>query len=832
MKTRITRLTIQGFKSFRKKVSIPIFPGFNVFCGPNGVGKSNIVDAISFVIGSTSTKAMRAGRLHELIYHGNKNIPPSEYASVTLWLDNSDNLFNIDAPEISIKRKVNKKGIGTYKINGKTTTREKVLELLSSARIYPDGFNIIMQGDVTQIIEMNPQERREIIDEISGISHYNEKKEKAQRDLDKVAEKLKEVEIILTERLERLQQLEADRNAALRFKELTARLEKLEASLAHKKFTTEQEKFKSTEQEIENSEKKITELEQEINKLEKEIEDTEKRREGIIEEIFMKSKEAGIREDIEEIKNKIIRNKDKIESNEREIERLNNIIEKLKSISDTGFSLRKAVKEILGLKKSGIFGTLKDIIKVPKDYEIAVDSSAGSRLQNLVVDSPQTAISCINFLKNEKLGRATFLPLSRIRKRELTIDQKRLLKRPGVVGLLSDLIKYDTKYDSAVKYIFGDTIVVENLGVARDIGIGKVRMVTVDGDLAEKSGAMIGGFYTKKSTFSSAEIDSYEQSKKDLEEEINFLRIEIGQLNKKLDELREKEQDSGTRTLDLEKQRKKIDEELEQMKVKRNELFEERLKLQSRINRLKIKSAKTEAEMENWKIEVEKYKEIEYVDEDPEKMEEEIKVISNTLSSFGLVNMKAIDEYDAFKVEFDKLKSKYDKISEEKKSIENMMNKIEEKRRDVFYTCLRGINKNFKEIFREMTNGTASIELENPVDIESGLMIKASPGGKTLLNIDAMSGGEKTLTALAFLFAVQKYKPAPFYILDEIDAALDKVNSKKIAKMLKKLSENEQFIVITHNDYTIKQGNRVYGLSLENGESKILGLELPEIKVN
>lgn len=832
MKTRITRLTLQGFKSFRKKLSIPIFPGFNVFCGPNGVGKSNILDAISFVTGSVSTKSMRAGRLYELIYHGNKHIPSSDYASVTLWLDNSDNLFNMDMPEISVKRKVNKNGVSTYKINGKTTTREKVLELLSTARIYPDGFNIIMQGDITQIIKMTPQERREIIDEISGISQYNEKKEKAQRDLDKVGEKLKEVEIILTERMERLQQLETDRNTALKYKELTAKLEKLEASIAHKRFSTEEEKLKSSAQEIENSEKKIKELEADIAKLEKDIEDLEKKREEMIENIFMKSKEAGIKEEIEEIKNKIIRNSDKIESNQREIERLDNIIDKLKSISDTGFSFKKSVKEILGLKKPGIFGTVKDLIKVPKNIETAVDSSAGFRLQNIIVDRSQTAIDCINFLKAQKIGRATLLPLNKIRKRELTFEQKKLLKKPGVVGLLSDLINYDLKYSNAIKHIFGDTIVVENLGVARDLGIGKMRMVTLDGDLSEKSGAMIGGFYRKKTEFSSAEIDSYEQSKKDLEEEINFLRIEVGQLNQKLDKLRESEEEGGKEVLDLEKERKKFDEDLEQMKIKRNEFFEEKMKLQSRINRLKIKSARTEAEMANWKIEVDKHKEIEYIDEDPEKMEEEMQLINNTLTSFGLVNMKAIGEYDEFKAEFDKLKSKYDKINDEKRSIENMMNKIEEKRRDVFYTCLREINKNFKDIFKEMTNGTASIELENPVDIETGLLIQATPGGKNLLNIDAMSGGEKALTALAFLFAVQKYKPAPFYILDEVDASLDKVNSKKIANMLKKFSEQEQFIVITHNDYTIKQGNRIYGISLENGESKILGLELPEIKVN
>ena len=128
-----------------------------------------------------------------------------------------------------------------------------------------------------------------------------------------------------------------------------------------------------------------------------------------------------------------------------------------------------------------------------------------------------------------------------------------------------------------------------------------------------------------------------------------------------------------------------------------------------------------------------------------------------------------------------------------------------------------------------MLNGSATLELEDPNNLESGLLIKASPKGKTLLNIDAMSGGEKSLTALAFIFSIQSYKPAPFYILDEVDAALDKVNSKIVADMVKKLSKNAQFIIITHNDTTIKAADQVFGCSMVDGESKILGLELPKV---
>jgi chromosome segregation protein len=834
MRTKITKISLQGFKSFRKRASVPLFPGFNIFCGPNGVGKSNILDAVAFALGGTSTKALRAGRLHELIYHGNGNISPSDYASVTLWLDNSDKIFPYETEEVAVKRKINKKGLSVFKINGKTTTREKILELLSAAQLHPDGYNIIMQGDVSQVIEMTPQERRNIIDEISGIAQYNEKKEKAQKNLDKVEEKLKEVEIILTERLERLQELEMDRNTAIKYKELRGKLQTLEASLAHKKYQIELQKFNRMEEEIKANEEEILNLEEEIKKLEKDLDLKEKRREEITDTIFIRTREAGIREEIENIKNKILRNKDRIESDQREIERLNRMIEKLGAIQQIRPEMfKRGVKAVLDLKKLGVHGTITQLVKVPEEYRVVIEVAGGSRLQNLVVNDTKIATDCINFLKKKKIGRATFLPLNRIKPRILKQDQKSLLKKPGVIGLLSDLIKFNSKYAPAIKFMFGDTIVVENLGVARRLGIGRVRMVTLDGDLAEKSGAMIGGYYRKKEEIvggAGVDTEEYERNKKELEEEINFLNIEIDQLNKKLEGLEKSKEEESKEVLDLEEERKTIDEELVDMRVQKKDKLELRENLQNKINRFKINSAKKEAEVNNLKLEAEKYESVEYVDEKPDALEFQIQQATSVLNSLGLVNMKAIEEYDAFKGEFDELKMKYDKIRKEKQAITDMIENIEGRRKEVFYECLRGIDKNFRVVFKEIANGTASLELENPLDIESGLLIQANPAGKNLLNIDAMSGGEKALTALAFLFAVQKYKPAPFYVLDEVDAFLDKANTKRIVEMIKKLSEKEQFIVITHNDYTIKQADRVYGVSMESGESKILGLELPENK--
>jgi chromosome segregation protein len=234
-KTMINRVTMQGFKSFNRRVNVPLLRGFNVVCGPNGVGKSNIVDAICFVLGRTSAKSMRAGRLHELIFHGAEGKGGAKQAVVTMYLDNTGRQFKYDEDEISVTRKVNVKGVSVYKLNGRTTTRQKVLEVLGNARIYPDGHNIILQGDITQIIEMNPVQRRGLIDEISGIAEYNDKKQKANRDLERVDQKLREAEIVITGRYERFKRLENERNAALRYQQLEKRLALLKASMAHHK---------------------------------------------------------------------------------------------------------------------------------------------------------------------------------------------------------------------------------------------------------------------------------------------------------------------------------------------------------------------------------------------------------------------------------------------------------------------------------------------------------------------------------------------------------------------------------------------------------------------
>lgn len=217
-----------------------------------------------------------------------------------------------------------------------------------------------------------------------------------------------------------------------------------------------------------------------------------------------------------------------------------------------------------------------------------------------------------------------------------------------------------------------------------------------------------------------------------------------------------------------------------------------------------------------------------FLDEDIEAMQNERRKIIEKLRRIGPVNQRAIEDYESMKFLYEDLKKKVDKIEEEKETVLKMAEKIENRRRETFMKAFDGVNENFKKIFSEFNGGEAYLELEDPTNIRSGLVIKARPKGKRALNLDSMSGGEKTITALAFLFGVQMYKPAPFYILDEVDAALDKINSKKVSELIRAQAKGAQFIVITHNDVTIRNADQVYGISMEDGVSKVMAIKMPD----
>ncbi len=646
----------------------------------------------------------------------------------------------------------------------------------------------------------------------------------------------------------------------------------------------------------------------------------------------------------------------------------------------------KAVKRILDLNDRGIFGTLNQLGKVENKYAVALEVAAGARMKSIVVENDKKAADCINLLKQERLGTATFLPLNKIQPR-----QQATLQGPGIHGNAMDLVSFDKKFKDVFSYVFANTLVVEDIETARKIGIGKYRMVSLDGDIAETSGVMIGGFRTKARGlgFQEKEVNSGVETAQQEEDKLGKLKETLerrkGLLDKELKELSikksslegeliktEKTLDTDVSKLEKEKEallqnktvkdvnvlskeietategiaalkeerekikktikdirnpeiassierlearRQTIREELiqaateiknidmqkeniyypekektsriikqhekeseefrkEQERLEKEvkeqngllnqkedderkfqreykDLFARRNKLNEEIrkheegilgeeNRIKevnersndivIKRAKIVAELEGLSKEYEEFRGIEVrTNISVEKVKDEVKRFEKLLVEMGNVNLKALEVYEDIKVEYEKILDKMAKLKEEKEDVLQMMYGIESKKKETFMRTYTTLSENFTKIFAMLTTkAEALLELENKEDpLSAGVDIKVRLAGNKFLDIKSLSGGEKTLAALAFIFAIQEFNPASFYLMDEVDAALDKRNSNMLSKFINKYAERAQYIIISHNDEMISEAEYIYGVSMqESGMSKIISLKV------
>ncbi|MEM3126749.1 MAG: AAA family ATPase, partial [Candidatus Woesearchaeota archaeon] len=352
--TKINKLVLRGFKSFGKHTELDFGDRFNCVLGPNGSGKSNLLDALCFVFGRVSAKSMRAEKSANLIYNGGKTKTPAKNAEVSIYFDNSKKVFPVEESEVKLSRIVKHNGQSIYKVNDKTRTRQEVIDLLSSAKINPNGYNIILQGDIIRFVEMSTLERRKMIEEIAGIGVYEERKEKALRELDGVEERLKQAEIILKERETYLKELKKDRDQAAKYKDLKDRVNENKATYLHIQIKRKSEAKQKIEKKIVDEEAKLKKIENDIGKLKSEIEERKKEIQRLTKEVEEKGEkdQIALHREIEQIKVNLATKKTTVENHKNELVKIEKRSEQLKlDLSEHQENIGKFEKEINNLEK-------------------------------------------------------------------------------------------------------------------------------------------------------------------------------------------------------------------------------------------------------------------------------------------------------------------------------------------------------------------------------------------------------------------------------------------------------------------------------------------------
>ncbi|TFH09488.1 MAG: chromosome segregation protein SMC [Candidatus Atribacteria bacterium] len=843
--TRITKVELSGFKSFRKQTVIPFFAGMTAIVGENGSGKSNLFDAVSFVMGRRSSE-LRADRFEHLIFNGGDRYPAAKSAEVILYLDNSEGEFNAflenghSIPEITIGRRITPKS-STYTFMERACSRAELEQLLEAAKIDSNGQQLIPQGRITEIVRRTPKRRREIIDEISGIAAYDEKRNKAIDELKDVKSKLNTHRVILAERRRRLVALQSERDAAIEYQQITAEQVQIQDSIVHKQREKIEAKLKQAQEERKGMDERIAELEKEVSRLDLAVENKEWELEGMQEDLSGDQQISLVKE-VERIRSDILHKRSEVNFRRQQINNLDEMIAEITRMkaqetsqptTEGGQRVNPAVQALLERKRGGIYGTIASLGAPKPGFEVAFETATGGSLNDLVVDTRETAIESINYLKEKRLGRARILPLRRLVTMRKSLASAEALKLPGVIDYAINLIEFDDKYRRAFEYVLGDTVIAENLEALK--GVDGVRAVTLDGDLQSKGGAMSGGWRA-----SAGDKSKGPDKRKESGFDVTQRRQQISKLRKEIDELEDDISELSTRLETEEKQLAERQEskvrvkgealtrsgELHALRESRREAYQGLENLRRAITRYERQEAEAQAELDTIKP-ASKRDASEFIDAPLPELERRLKQNERRLHRLEPINMRAIDEYDTYEQEFNLFRERVDALEREKVDIERLIGEIEDRKRQRFTETLLAIDVEFRRIFQKLfEGGSASLELEIEGDISSGLMIRANPPDKEPHILDSLSGGEQTLVATAFIFALQEYQKAPFFILDEVDAALDMMNTTRLSRMLSDYAKRIQVIVVSHNEETVRHAERAYGVTMKNGVSEILALDL------
>ena len=1189
---RFKRIELIGFKSFADKTVINFDDGITAIVGPNGCGKSNVADAIRWVLGEQSSKLLRGSSMQDVIFNGTQTRKSLSYTEVSIVLDNSNHDVDLDYNEIILTRKLYRSGESEYLINNTTSRLKNIVDILHDAGIGRDGYSIIGQGKVEQIVSSKPENRRGIFEEAAGISKFKEKKLESERKLARTRENIARLKDIMIEIERQLNPLKDQAEKARKFLDLRDELRSLEinnyiyqydsaasnkeeistrinalaeeidarqkdldsaianynknyddiqridvtikelydevvsltiqlerksgeanivkerlkllkdqASKIEEDIRIEQfainadkslidqkaQKIASNSKTIENLKvendtvsKKYLSVVDELAKSEDEAEQNQQMMISALDKLSdikadisklgaeklasmdklaeLKAEQNASTENLSKMQNQLTENsaslsvkvqeQAKIEQKlsdlsqklQQNTQKLNESTENLSELSSSYASLlsRKnmledmqknfdgfngAVKHILteaernNKIKSSFVGVVANLMTVPEKYKTAIEMALGATVQNIVTLDEKQAQDIIAYLKENNFGRATFLPLTSLKPRNISNYVGLISKNSGFLGVASELISYDSKLSNIFENLLGNTAVVDNLVTA--VKIAKetryvFKIVTLEGDVINPQGSITGGSKNRNvvsvigreaeieelaknlqklqaeknieaqnvtncrnSAFElqneiaevqnqnsklkieiatltesknqcqenientelllknikeqitevSVKIKAIEQSlmqsdklknsidgnkqnanksieirqqnfenlKRERDEynakvmdikisiaslesenaglnaDIERINAEILQKNQKLEQLdaelssnvelvksaeeviskTEQNADYVETNEKLDEVKKKLDslgEYKNQLQTELKKYDEDRLMLTTKVNKLQdklfqenVNLTKIDTDIENMQERVAseyglnystalEYKREEYNLEEGLKQAVETK---RAIDRLGYVNVNAIEDSKVYQERFDSYTVQIADLTKAENDLTKIISELAEEMLTRFQTSFDTINMNFNRVFKELFGGgNATLELvpsESGNELEAGVDIKVEPPGKKLQSITLLSGGEKSLTAIAILFAILKLRPMPFVLLDEIEAALDDANVGRFAKYLQKFSAETQFIVITHRKPTMELADNLYGVTMpEKGVSKVVSVKLSE----
>ena len=802
---RLKNISLSGFKSFVDPTKISFPSSMSGVVGPNGCGKSNIIDAVRWVMGEISAKNLRGESMADVIFNGSSSRAPSSRASVELLFDNDRGRIGGEYSsysEISVKRVLDLDGKSTYSLNGTECRRKDITDIFLGTGLGPRSYAVIEQEMATKLISSKPEELRAYIEEVAGISIYRERKKETESRIKKTRENLNRVSDLRDEIERTLVKLNQQVKSAEKYNFLKEKEKKLNGllkafswqarneaasklDLSVKQTELEIEKLQSEKQtlltSIETFRAKQNELQLEIDSIQEDFYSSganlSKSEQQLV---FLKEKKNQLNLEIQSYKETLLNIADKKVSFLEKMEKLNfDLAEKEPQLEKMDASISKldgAMSPVFILKQ--ILIEQSNLMNSVKNFKFNFDSKTSEDLDPIIVDLEKF---------EEKLSRLNEI----LEKQEDYQEEKFLAQKNDLLSLSGE---------------------ITNL---------KVSLATISSDLTS---------FDEQEHLTNNNLESCNKQLEELTQPISELEKDMKPL---LDSRANVEGDLSDRRTKF----SDISEQIRQNERKSHEvdISIEKIRSDSQDSKLKRQGYISEAEIYFKQLEKDDFiledllKELDN-DESEDNLINEISKIESSISRIGPINLAAAEEYKIEEERKNEIESQFAELEKALTTLQNAIKKIDLESKTKFKDTLDQLNLKVGELFPKLFGGGhASLELTSEDLLEAGVLFRAMPPGKKNVNVSQLSGGEKALSAIALVFSFFALNPAPFCILDEVDAPLDDFNAARFISMVEEMSDRVQFIFVTHNKISMEKSKHLLGVTMqEPGVSRLVSVDVDE----
>ena len=893
---RLSKIKLSGFKTFVEPTTLSLPSTIVGIVGPNGCGKSNVIDAVRWVLGESSAKYLRGESMSDVIFNGSSTRKPVSTATIELLFDNTDKKVGGEYSkynEISTKRVITRDGQSRYFLNGTKCRRKDITTLFLGTGLGPRSYAIVQQDTISRLIEAKPDDMRTFLEEAAGVSKYKQKRKETESRIKNTRENLNRLNDIREEIEKQLRRLKTQSNAAKRYKKYKSREKEIHAEVLFTRINGLLFKLKDNQEEVQQHQSTFDQNLTELRKIEADIEEqrvadaeaTQNFNNAQKDHFELQSKIARLEQSIEYEKELESQKSFNVQEIQKELERINKEHkEDSVQINQISSALSKLEQTIITASSivNGLEQTLNELegnLQGVSEQNESITNEINEL--NTVVETESVKISVLSkqmtqiddqkrTIKNLHEAESIFKQLEKeIESSKIYFDPQSFEIITNKLDLLGEkLVSLSLKFQTIEQEITKNEGQIDSSKKNLKLAKGKLDELATDKEKLDQQKIDLSNeinTYKQK-------INSQRPSLQKLELKAESNRSTISALKNAMNRLESQKTQIMAKSLEITKGTRKKSDPTAEVKEQLESLLNHSLESEQTLNTLREQLEIIQATLRNYEIDrtnqnakvnqsreiLEKYKlsirELEVRKEglddqlsangysyesikesivetlNETELEQELEKILRSMERLGPINLAASNEYEEEAKRKDNLDSQFDDLNRALDTLNGAIKQIDDESMKRFNETFEKVNIGLKKHFpRLFDGGKAYLELEKDDSLDAGVIVMARPPGKRNSNIHLLSGGEKALTAVALLFSIFELNPAPFCLLDEVDAPLDDTNVARFCEIVREMSESVQFVVITHNKTTMELTNQLIGVTMsEPGVSRLVTVDLDE----